>query len=991
MDPLTSGVAKLPLVSLVVINWNYADYVGEAIESLKAQDYPDLKIVVVDNGSTDASRDVIAEGVAGDPRCSVVHLERNLGQLGAFFEVLPSLDGDFVTTVDADDVLCPNFVSTHVQVHLGLARNAALTSSNLVEIDSRGRLLTGHFELMNHASLRSGMGLRRIDAVPRVPTVSDGRYHELARSVALHGSGGGWIWGTGSSTMYRRSILELVHPSNRRRTWMRAVDNFLNPLCHVFGGSALIDEPLSAYRVHGSNYYSQREVLPGVHSGSAEAMRRTRENNIETLEVFLEKAVAYSAILQDRFWPAFDQLSSDLRGPDGLLLPEPGLLTTLSNNYETLRDIFGEADADHALRSRLTSSDFYVVIRRGHGGTLPSWSILMHPESPVRLQFDHAGRVLRRYRETPVKAAPRAFALDVKNTLGRLGRSTPQGREGPSPTAAPLAPAAPATPTVGYGERLNYGPAALISADPPVFLSGIAFEEHIGIARAFGRRFGDVPAAFVLYPTWTIGSPRGAAAVIEAARSHQVRYPDHQLVFICNTAEERDRLVAGGLRALLLNKNFLVSERIFRPLPDVEVEFDAIYNARFDPLKRHELASQVENLAYLSYDDPANTTESRKEQRELFLRLMAEHPNHVLLNPTDEALPVRLPASEVNAALNRAAVGLCLSRMEGANYASLEYMLAGLPVVSTPSIGGREMYFDPEFCIVCDPDPVAVREAVESLRSRHIPRDYVRERTLARIEPERRRLLVLLDDLRESLGGQRQFEDSEWPFPNASELLLWKHHWAHLAEFDAQSRRTSGPGRGIEATITEYLAEVPDVQLELDEMRPIVEAIQSTPGCSLLVFGCGNDSAFWERVNSEGSTVFLEDDPGWAEQIRGRLAHAHVRLVEYNTELGHWESLLQQPDLLVLDLPEEIADQRFDVILVDAPAGHDRHFELTGTVTPGRMQSIYMASRLVAPGGYVFVHDCDRLVEQRYAAEFLGTRRLFVRAEGRALLQGYQF
>ena len=118
--------------------------------------------------------------------------------------------------------------------------------------------------------------------------------------------------------------------------------------------------------------------------------------------------------------------------------------------------------------------------------------------------------------------------------------------------------------------------------------------------------------------------------------------------------------------------------------------------------------------------------ESRKEQRELFLRLMAEHPNHVLLNPTDEALPVRLPAKEVNAALNRAAVGLCLSRMEGANYASLEYMLAGLPVVSTPSIGGREMYFDPEFCIVCDPDPVAVREAVESLRSRHIPREYVR-------------------------------------------------------------------------------------------------------------------------------------------------------------------------------------------------------------------------------------------------------------------------
>ena len=44
--PLASGVAKLPLVSLVLINWNYAEYVGDAIESLKAQDYPELEIVV---------------------------------------------------------------------------------------------------------------------------------------------------------------------------------------------------------------------------------------------------------------------------------------------------------------------------------------------------------------------------------------------------------------------------------------------------------------------------------------------------------------------------------------------------------------------------------------------------------------------------------------------------------------------------------------------------------------------------------------------------------------------------------------------------------------------------------------------------------------------------------------------------------------------------------------------------------------------------------
>ena len=425
VDPLASGVAKLPLVSLVVINWNYADYVGEAIDSLKAQDYPEIEIVVVDNGSTDLSRDVIAAHIAGDPRCSIIHIERNLGQLGAFFEVLPSLDGDFISNVDADDMLCPNFVSTHVQVHLALAHNAALTSSNLVEVNSEGRTLTGHYEQLNHARQPSGMGLRRIDAALRVPTISDRNYRELTRLVASYNSGGGWIWGSGSSNMYRRSIVELVHYSTPNRIWMRAVDNFLNPLCHVFGGSALINQPLSAYRLHGCNEWSQREMLSGVHGGSVEAMQRAREDSIETLGIFLEKAANYRPVLQDRFWFAFDQLSSEFRGPNGQLVSEPKLLTVLADHYQGLRAIFGQSDVEHELRARLASQDFYGVLRRRHRGRLPSWALFTHEESPVRLQVERATRVLKRYRETPVKAAPRTFARDVRNNLVRQREAPP--------------------------------------------------------------------------------------------------------------------------------------------------------------------------------------------------------------------------------------------------------------------------------------------------------------------------------------------------------------------------------------------------------------------------------------------------------------------------------------------------------------------------------------------------------------------------------------
>ncbi len=63
-----------------------------------------------------------------------------------------------------------------------------------------------------------------------------------------------------------------------------------------------------------------------------------------------------------------------------------------------------------------------------------------------------------------------------------------------------------------------------------------------------------------------------------------------------------------------------------------------------------------------------------------------------------------------------------LSAEEGSSYASMEYLLAGLGVVSTHSTGGRDVYFDPDYCITCDPTPEAVRDAVAELRARNIPR-----------------------------------------------------------------------------------------------------------------------------------------------------------------------------------------------------------------------------------------------------------------------------
>ena len=114
-------------------------------------------------------------------------------------------------------------------------------------------------------------------------------------------------------------------------------------------------------------------------------------------------------------------------------------------------------------------------------------------------------------------------------------------------------------------------------------------------------------------------------------------------------------------------------------------------------------------------------------------------------------------------------------------YASIEYMLAGLPIVSTPSRGGRDVFFDPDYCIIAEPTPRAIREAVEALRERNIPRDYVRTRTLAKLTVERNRFLAFVEDIKQRHGVPRAYA-TEWTFSGAP-FHKWKSVTDHARDF----------------------------------------------------------------------------------------------------------------------------------------------------------------------------------------------------------------
>ena len=156
---------------------------------------------------------------------------------------------------------------------------------------------------------------------------------------------------------------------------------------------------------------------------------------------------------------------------------------------------------------------------------------------------------------------------------------------------------------------------------------------------------------------------------------------------------------------------------------------------------------------------------------------------------------------------------------------------------------------------------------------------------------------------------------------------------------------------------------------------------------STTVWGMAHDVAAGTKLTGgdlRQVRVRLYDDAEWAAATRARLRTATVHPVRYGTRQSAWRALLRQSAALSMTLPDEIRSRRWDVILVDGPAGYNDDM-------PGRMKSIYEASRLIAPGGTVFVHDCERPVEAAYCARYLRKGRLRVEVKGRALLRGYGF
>jgi glycosyltransferase involved in cell wall biosynthesis len=212
-------------VSIIVLNYNYARFLVEAIDSVLNQDYPVCEVIVVDDGSTDNSRAVIAR--YGDRIRSVLR-ETNDGQIPALKDAWPLARHPILIFLDADDVLFPHAAGT---VASRWTTRTVKTQSPVIRIDEAGRQIG--------------------TITPKFPPNLD--TDKLRRSLLRTGC---CFLSPSSGNAYSRDLLEAVtrdggfELESPREFCM---DVIMEGNAPFYGEVVTIYEPLAYYRVHDRN------------------------------------------------------------------------------------------------------------------------------------------------------------------------------------------------------------------------------------------------------------------------------------------------------------------------------------------------------------------------------------------------------------------------------------------------------------------------------------------------------------------------------------------------------------------------------------------------------------------------------------------------------------------------------------------------------------------------------------------------------------------
>lgn len=135
----------MPQVSVIIPSYNHQAYIGEAIESILAQTYTDIELIVVDDASTDNSTEVIRTIQQQDSRIRAVFHDRNLGSAKTFNHGCELAQGDFICILTSDDAYPPERIAHQVALATHPDNRGKVIVGDWVDVDQQGQLLPNPF------------------------------------------------------------------------------------------------------------------------------------------------------------------------------------------------------------------------------------------------------------------------------------------------------------------------------------------------------------------------------------------------------------------------------------------------------------------------------------------------------------------------------------------------------------------------------------------------------------------------------------------------------------------------------------------------------------------------------------------------------------------------------------------------------------------------------------------------------------------------------
>jgi glycosyltransferase involved in cell wall biosynthesis len=276
LEPVDLGpLPENPLVSVLIGNYNYASFLGEAIQSVLSQTYTKFEMIVCDDGSTDKSCEVVEQYAQRDSRVRLIR-QQNGGQASAWNTAYRACRGEIICFLDADDRYLPEKVEVVVRA-LRSYPDSGFVGHRMYRIDVVGR--------------RDGV----------VPATDDPPFGWYGPFVLRSGSSPPAM-AFGSALCLRRQISELIFPlPERLRICADEAVTTLGPLMTPLIG---ISAPLAEYRYHGRNSWNSPQLSP-------ESMDRFRDIQRKMWEVSREYLGTKDPELVEAF-PSFDECPGTL-------------------------------------------------------------------------------------------------------------------------------------------------------------------------------------------------------------------------------------------------------------------------------------------------------------------------------------------------------------------------------------------------------------------------------------------------------------------------------------------------------------------------------------------------------------------------------------------------------------------------------------------------------------------------------------------------------